>query len=76
MPAPQITLKGRVVQHNVKSATKDGVDVLKVTLELENPVGGESISTSATFAVRADDDAADRFPLEGAFELVIRPPSK
>lgn len=76
MPAPSITLKGRVVQHNVKAATKDGVDVLKVTLELANAVGGESVPTSATFAMRADDGAADRFPLDEAFEVEIRLPKK
>lgn len=76
MPASPLTLKGRVVQHNTKSATKDGVDVLKVTFEVESPVGGEAVKTPATIALRYDDDAAERFPLDAHFEISIKSATK
>lgn len=77
MATPAITLKGRIVQHNTKAATKDGVDILKVTIEAENVVGGESVKTAMTFAVRADEgDGADRFPLDEPVEITIKPSTK
>jgi hypothetical protein len=77
MPTPAlITLKGRIVQHNTKSETKDGVDILKVGIEAENTIGGENVKTTVTFAVRAGEDAADRFPLDGAVEIQIKPSTK
>lgn len=76
MSASPLTLKGRVVQHNTKAATKDGVDILKVTFEVDSLVGGEAVKTQATVAVRYDEDTAERFPLDGSFELTIKPTTK
>lgn len=76
MPSPEVKITGRVVQHNTKSSTKDGVDVLKVTFELENAIGGEIVRTPLTFATRAGEENADRYPLDETFEIVIRPASK
>lgn len=76
MATPALTLKGRIVQHNTKSATKDGVDILRVTLELDNTIAAEVVKTSLTFAVRAGEDAADRYPLDDLFEVTIKPSTK
>jgi len=76
MATPAITLKGRVVQHNTKSATKDGVDILRVTLEVDNTIGGEVVKTPLTFAIRAGEDAADRYPLDETFEITLKPSTK
>ncbi len=76
MATPAFTLKGRVVQHNTKAATKDGVDILKVTLELDNTIGGEVVKTPLCFAVRHEDNASDRYPLDDTFEITIKPSTK
>jgi len=76
MATPAITLKGRVVQHNTKAETKDGVDILKVTLELDNLVGGEAVKTPLTFAIRGDEDAPNRYPLGDTFEVTLKPSTK
>lgn len=76
MATPTVTLKGRIVQHNTKSETKDGIDILKVTVEAENTVGGEVVKTPITFAVRSGEDAADRFPLDDYVEITIKPTTK
>lgn len=76
MPPTEVKLNGRVVRHDTKGATKDGVDVLKVSLELENTIGGEIVRTGLTFAMRSGEENVDRYPLDENFEVVIRPVSK
>ena len=67
-------LQGKIISHNTKASTKEGVEMLKVGVELENLVGGEAVSTMCTFAVRATD--LDKWPIDRALEVVIGTPTK
>lgn len=71
-----ITFPARVVKHDTKGATKDGVSVLKVTCSCDCVVGGEVIPTSVTFAFRSSDTQIEQFPLNDSFEITIRPKTK
>ena len=75
---PQLKLKGRIVKHDTSAQTGDGVDLLKVTVQLENLIGSEPVKTTLTFATRARDAvggalAADQYPLDEQLEITIAP---
>jgi hypothetical protein len=69
VPTAALKLQGRIIQHNTKSQTKNGIDVLKVTIALENEVGGDSVRTPCTFAVRVDK--LEDYPIDHAVEITI-----
>jgi hypothetical protein len=71
-----MTFKAKVVQHNTKSQTKDGVDILKVTLQATNAIGGENVATSMTFATRYSEDEIAKYPLDDTFDVTIKPATK
>jgi hypothetical protein len=72
--AKTLKLPGVIKQHNTKAKTKDGIDILKVTVMLDNIVGGEVVQTSATFALRVDQ--LENWPLDHAVEIIVGPSTK
>ena len=80
MPEPvakfPLTFPARVVKHDTKSETKDGVAILKVSFESECLVGGQAVQTAATFAFRSSDLQIEQFPLNDSFEITISPKKK
>lgn len=74
MAAKTLKLPGVIKQHNTKAKTKDGIDILKVTVMLDNIVGGEVVQTSATFALRVDQ--LENWPLDHAVEIIVGPSTK
>ena len=71
-----ITFPARVVKHDTKGTTTDGVSVLRVTCSCDCLVGGEAIQTAMTFAFRSSDAQIEQFPLNDSFEITIRPKTK
>ncbi len=71
-----ITLPARVIKHDTKAVTKDGIDVFKVTLQADCVVGGETVHTAATLAFRCSEEEIANWPLNDDFEITITRPKK
>jgi hypothetical protein len=76
MSMERIHLPGTIIRHDTKSTSKNGIQLLKITVLLANTVGGDAVETQCTFATRCTPEEIAKFPLDHAIEVVIGAPTK